>query len=183
MALVILDRDGVINYDSDDYIKSPDEWQPIPGSLEAIARLNKAGYRVVVASNQSSIGHRIIDIETLNAIHDRMRTQLGEVGGHIEAVFFCPHRPRDHCQCRKPRPGMLIDIGNRLRVPLDGVPVVGDAERDIEAAQAVGARPMLVLTGQGRQLAERGAFRERVEVYEDLAHAAEAIIAGGRPER
>jgi D-glycero-D-manno-heptose 1,7-bisphosphate phosphatase len=171
--LVILDRDGVINFDSDEYIKAPEEWRPIPGSLEAIARLNRAGYRVVVATNQSGVGRGLFTIETLNAIHERMRALLAEVGGSIDAIFFCPHRPQDNCQCRKPRPGLLLEIASRLRISLNGVPVVGDSWRDVEAALAVGARPILVRTGKGREaLAERPAPPE-VAVYDDLA----AVVA------
>ena len=126
MQLVILDRDGVINEDSDTHVKSPAEWHPIPGSLEAIARLSRAGYRVVVATNQSGIGRGLFDVETLNAIHDRMKGHLAELGGSIDAIFFCPHRPEDDCACRKPKPGLLLEIASRLRAPLTGVPAVGD---------------------------------------------------------
>jgi D-glycero-D-manno-heptose 1,7-bisphosphate phosphatase len=177
MPLVILDRDGVINFDSDDYVKSPAEWRPIPGSLEAIARLNRAGYRVVVATNQSGLGRGLFDIETLNAIHDRMRTALAEVGGSIEAIFFCPHRPQDQCACRKPKPGLLNDIAGRLRVSISGVPAIGDARRDIEAAVAAGARPILVLTGKGQKTLDEHGNPEDVPVYDDLAAAVQALLA------
>jgi D-glycero-D-manno-heptose 1,7-bisphosphate phosphatase len=179
--LIILDRDGVINEDADEHIRSASEWHPIPGSLEAIARLNRAGYRVVVATNQSGIGRGLFDIEALNGIHARMRAQLAELGGSIDAVFFCPHRPQDGCGCRKPRPGLLTEIGARLRVSLAGVPVVGDSWRDIEAARAVNARPFLVRTGKGlRALAEHPA-PEDVAVYDDLAAVVTALLAGASP--
>jgi len=180
--LIILDRDGVINEDSDDYIRSPSEWRPIPGSLEAIARLNRAGYRVVVATNQSGVGRGLFDIETLNAIHDRMRAQLAEAGGSIDAIFFCPHRPQDACPCRKPKPGMLLEIGARLRVSLVGVPTVGDSWRDIEAAQAVSARPILVRTGKGHRALAKRPVPEGVAVYDDLAAAVTALLASGSPQ-
>jgi len=166
MKLVILDRDGVINFDSAQYIKSPEEWRPIPGSLEAIARLTQAGYRVVVATNQSGVGRGLFDMATLNAIHEKMHRAVTQAGGRIEAIFYCPHAADSTCECRKPRPGLLIEIGERFNTPLAQVPAVGDSLRDLEAAAAVSARPMLVLTGkgertQGRRDAERhgGLFR------------------------
>ncbi len=177
MGLVILDRDGVINHDSPDYIKSPEEWHPIAGSLAAIARLSRAGLRVVVATNQSGLRRRLLDIETLNRIHEKMHRQLAEVGGQVEAVFFCPCLPREGCRYGKPRPGMLLAIAERLRCSLAEVPVVGDAARDIAAARAAGARPVLVLTGKGREtLAESGEL-DGVEVHDDLASFAEAYLA------
>ena len=179
MHLVILDRDGVINQDSPEYIKSPAEWRPIPGSLEAIARLNRAGYRVVVATNQSGVGRGLFDVETLNAIHERMRSQLAELGGSVDAIFFCPHRPQDDCDCRKPKPGLLLEIAARLRVSLAGVPAIGDSYRDVEAALAAGARPILVRTGKGRRtLAERG-HPIGVPVYDDLAAAVSDLLSPG----
>lgn len=176
MGLVILDRDGVINEDSDEYIKSPEEWVAIPGSLEAIARLNQSGYRVVVASNQSGVARRLFDIEALNRIHEKMLLALAEVGGTIDALFFCPHKPSDRCRCRKPQPGMLLDIADRLRTPLDDVPVVGDSLRDLKAASAVSARPILVRTGKGADTEGTGKGLEGVEVYDDLAEVAEVLI-------
>jgi D-glycero-D-manno-heptose 1,7-bisphosphate phosphatase len=181
VSLVILDRDGVINHDSTEHIKSPEEWEPIAGSLEAIARLNRAGRRVVVATNQSGLGRGLFDIEALNRIHGKMLQQLAEVGGSVEAIFFCPHRPNDKCRCRKPRPGLLLEIAERLHTGLEGVPVVGDSHRDIEAARAVGARPVLVRTGDGQRALRKLADPEEVEVYEDLAAFVDAELASMVP--
>ncbi|NOY63686.1 MAG: D-glycero-beta-D-manno-heptose 1,7-bisphosphate 7-phosphatase, partial [Gammaproteobacteria bacterium] len=144
MRLIVLDRDGVINEDSDAYIKSPEEWIPIAGSLEAIARLNRAHYTVVVATNQSGLARGMFDVGMLNRIHSKMRALLSDAGGHVEAIFFCPHGPDDGCECRKPSPGLMLQIAKRLHVALINVPIIGDSLRDLQAAQAVGARPMLV---------------------------------------
>ena len=151
MKLIILDRDGVINQDSDLYIKSPDEWIPLPGSLEAIARLNQWGYRIVVCTNQSGIGRGLFGMDVLNAIHDKMIKAAAHAGGTIDAIFFCPHTNADDCDCRKPKPGMLREVGTRYNVDLTGVPVIGDSLRDLQSARAVGAQPMLVLTGKGKK--------------------------------
>ena len=172
MKLVILDRDGVINHDSDHYIKSPDEWKPIPGSLVAIARLNQAGYRVVVATNQSGIGRRLFETDTLIAIHDKMLKALAQVGGRIDAVFFCPHTNADNCDCRKPKTGMFREIAARFNADLADVPAIGDSMRDLQAAATVGAQPMLVLTGKGRKTVEDPALPPHVLVFPDLAAAA-----------
>lgn len=177
MRLVILDRDGVINEDSDEFIKSPDEWIPLPGSLEAIAQLTNAGWRVVVASNQSGLARKLLDIDDLNAIHEKMYSMVNEYGGVIEAIFFCPHGPKDDCDCRKPKPGMLEQISQRLRVSLEGVPVIGDSLRDLQAARAVGAQPVLVRTGKGTETLYSGEGLENVPVYCDLKQAANAILA------
>ena len=187
MKLIILDRDGVINYDSDDYIKSPEEWSPIPGSLEAIARLTRAGYRIVVATNQSGVGRGLYDLETLQRINDKMNHAVAAEGGAIEAIFFCPHTPEDHCDCRKPKPGLLRDIAASLQVDLKGVPAIGDSLRDIQAAQAVGARPILVRTGKGEKTAVRGEGLAGVAIYVDLAAATDALLREaedmtGRPD-
>ena len=147
MRLLILDRDGVINKDSDQYIKSPEEWRPLPGSLEAIALLTQAGYRIVVATNQSGIGRGLFDMATLNAIHNKMHKAVNQAGGRIEAVFFCPDTDASKSPCRKPNPGMFHAIAERFNTPLTNLPAVGDALRDLQAAAAVGARPLLVLTG------------------------------------
>ncbi|MDO9226932.1 MAG: D-glycero-beta-D-manno-heptose 1,7-bisphosphate 7-phosphatase [Pseudomonadota bacterium] len=177
MKLVILDRDGVINFDSDQFIKNPQEWQPIPGSLEAIARLCQAGYRVVVASNQSGVGRGLFDMSTLNDIHAKMHKLVAQSGGRIDAVFFCPHAADSRCNCRKPKPGLFQEIAVRLRRDLHGVPAIGDSLRDLQAALAVGARPMLVKTGKGLRTLEGGQMPEDTPVYEDLADAVQAILA------
>jgi D-glycero-D-manno-heptose 1,7-bisphosphate phosphatase len=177
MKLVILDRDGVINIDSDQFIKSPEEWKPIPGSLEAIAGLNHAGYRVVVASNQSGIGRGLFDMAALNAINDKMYKALGQLGGRIDALFYCPHPAEANCACRKPKPGMLEDIARRFNAGLAGVPSIGDSLRDAQAALAAGAQPMLVLTGKGTKTRAAGGLPEGTRVYTNLAEAVRAIIA------
>jgi D-glycero-D-manno-heptose 1,7-bisphosphate phosphatase len=169
MKLVILDRDGTINHDSDHYIKSPAEWRPIEGSLEAIARLTQAGYRVVVATNQSGIARGLFDTATLIAIHDRLQRAAGLAGGRIDAFFFCPHAADSACACRKPKPGMLIEIARRFNVSLADVYMVGDAPRDVEAAAAAGARPVLVLTGKGQATLDEGKLPRGTEVFPDLA--------------
>lgn len=173
MALVILDRDGVINHDSERHIRSPQEWVPIAGSLEAIARLNHCGFRVVVATNQSGLSRQYFDIETLCRIHEKMQRMLRDLGGSIEAIFFCPHTPKERCQCRKPKPGLLTDIANRLQVSLDGIAFIGDSRRDIEAGQAAGARSILVRTGNGARTERQ---IESIEVFDDLAAAADHLI-------
>jgi len=175
MKLVILDRDGVINYDSDLYIKSPEEWQPIPGSPEAIARLNQRGWRVVVCTNQSGIGRGLFGMDTLNAIHEKMIKTVAHVGGSIDAVFFCPHTNADDCDCRKPKPGMLKEIAARYNVDLANVPVVGDSLRDLQSAAAVGARPILVLTGKGKKTKTDPALPAGTEVFADLAAAVKML--------
>lgn len=177
MKLVILDRDGVINLDSDQYIKSPEEWKPIAGSLEAIARLTQAGYRIAVATNQSGIGRGLFDMATLNAMHDKMHKAVSQLGGRIDAVFFCPHAQDSGCACRKPRPGMLLEIAERFDMALAGVPVIGDSLRDLQAAAEAGARPILVLTGKGEKTLKAGGLPEGTEVHADLAAAAQALAA------
>jgi D-glycero-D-manno-heptose 1,7-bisphosphate phosphatase len=176
MPLIILDRDGVINYDSADYIKSAKEWIPIPGSLEAISRLSQNGYRIVVASNQSGISRRKFTINELNDIHQKMIMHLAQSGGSIEAIVFCPHGPREGCDCRKPKPGMLFDIANRLRVSLKEVYFVGDSQRDLEAAQAAGAKPVLVRTGNGALLDDSGSVPVDVPVFTDLAEFVDHLL-------
>lgn len=176
MRLVILDRDGVINEDSDEYIRSPDEFLPIPGSLEAIARLNQAGYTVAVATNQSGIGRGYFDLQTLEAMHSKLRTMLAEAGGRIDGIFYCPHTPDDQCDCRKPKPGLLLQIASHFGVPLVGVPAIGDSLRDIEAARAVGAKPVLVRTGKGMRALAAGKNLEDVSVFDDLATAVDTML-------
>jgi len=176
MKLIILDRDGVINFDSAQFIKSPEEWKPIPGSLEAIARLSQAGYRVVVATNQSGIGRGLFEMDTLNAIHDKMLKVLAQAGGRIEAIFFCPHTGADDCACRKPKPGMLHEIAARFNADLSGVPAVGDALRDLQAAVAVGAQPLLVRTGKGEKTAADPELPPGTLIFADLAAAVSHIL-------
>lgn len=176
MDLVILDRDGVVNHESDSFIKTPEEWLPIDGALQAIARLNHSGFRVVIATNQSGLARKLFDIEVLNRIHAKMQRQLSEVGATVEAVFFCPHSARDHCECRKPKPGMINEIGERLRVSVEGVPLIGDSQRDLDAANAAGARPILVRTGNGSKT-EKLLSDDSVDVFDDLSDAADALIA------
>ena len=177
MKLIILDRDGVINLDSDQFIKSPDEWKPIPGALEAIARLNQWGWRVVVASIQSGVGRGLFGMDTLIAINEKMVKSLAQVGGRLDAIFFCPHPADSTCDCRKPKPGMLEQIGARFNVELTGVPVVGDSLRDLQAAVAVGAKPYLVLTGKGEKTRENPELPPGTEVFPDLATLAAELTS------
>jgi D-glycero-D-manno-heptose 1,7-bisphosphate phosphatase len=178
IKLIVLDRDGVINYDSTEFIKSPEEWRPIPGSLEAIARLNHAGFRVVVATNQSGIGRGLFDMATLNEIHLKMHRALAMAGGRIDALFYCPHTADAQCECRKPKTAMLKDIGVRFGVDMTGVPCIGDSLRDLMAADAVGAQPMLVLTGKGEKTLREGNFPKNTIIFPDLAFAVSALLAG-----
>ena len=177
MKLIILDRDGVINFDSDNYIKSPSEWKPIPGAIEGIARLNQSGYRVVVATNQSGIGRGLFDMATLNAINDKMMEMVFRHGGRIDALFFCPHTNDDNCNCRKPKTGMYEEIAERFHVELKGVPCVGDSLRDLQAADAVGGQPILVLTGKGLKTKEDKGLPKKTQVYADLAEASRHLTA------
>jgi D-glycero-D-manno-heptose 1,7-bisphosphate phosphatase len=177
LKLVILDRDGTINFDSDRFIKSPDEWRPIPGSLEAIARLNGAGYHVAVATNQSGVERGLLDMDALNAIHAKMLKAVQQAGGHIDVIYYCPHSSDTDCRCRKPLPGMFIDIGRRLNVPLEDVPCVGDGLRDLQAAAAAGGQPYLVLTGKGSQTKEAGNLPNGTRTFDDLSGAVDAILA------
>lgn len=177
MKLVILDRDGVINHDSDEYIKSPAEWEAIPGSCEAIAALRQYGYKVFVVTNQSGLGRGLYDIDTLNQIHFKMQTQIEQAGGKIEAIFFCPHTPDDGCDCRKPKPGLLDNLAERLQTSLVDVPFIGDSYRDIEAGRAVKCKPILVMTGKGSQtLAKHQADLADVPVFENLSSAVKSIL-------
>ena len=180
IKLVILDRDGTINVDSDEYIKSPAEWLPQPGSLEAIARLNHAGWHVVIASNQSGLGRGLFEVTDLNAVHTLMHQQLAEFGGRVDAVFYCPHAPDEACHCRKPQPGLLEQIAERYGISLKGVPMVGDALRDLLAGVSVGCEPHLVLTGkgaayQGRPLPET--FPDTTRVHADLSACVDFLLA------
>lgn len=183
--LVILDRDGVINFDSDDYIKSAAEWRPIPGSLEAIARLNQHGYHVAIATNQAAISRGLFDMKTLNTIHQKLHQTAQAVGAHIDAIFFCPHAADDFCDCRKPRPGLLQAIGQRFETSLTGVPMVGDALRDMQAAFEVGCAPFLVKTGKGERTLEKGGLPPGTQVFDDLAAVVDRLLhldAGARPD-
>ncbi len=180
MKLVILDRDGVINYDSDQYIKSPEEWTPLPGSLEAIALLNQNGFRIAVATNQSGIGRGLFDMNALNAMHAKMHKALATMGGHVDAVFFCPHTPEDGCDCRKPKPGLFYQIADRFGIDLKEVTMVGDSHRDLQAGAAAGCTPMLVRTGKGLKTLEREDLPLNTQVFDDLAAAAKHIIAASK---
>ena len=175
MKLVILDRDGTINYDSDQYIKSPAEWRPIPGSLEAIGRLTQAGYRIVVATNQSGIARGLFDTATLISIHDTLQRAAAQAGGRVDAFFFCPHAADSTCECRKPKPGMVLEVARRFNVSLADTYMVGDTLRDVQAAAAAGARPVLVLSGRGRKTLEEGMLPPGTAVFQDLATFAEHL--------
>ena len=180
MKLVILDRDGTINEDSTEFVKTPEEWTPLPGALEAIARLNHAGWHVVIASNQSGLGRGLFDVATLNAMHAKMHRMLAAVGGRVDAVFYCPHASDESCHCRKPEPGLFEQIGERYGLDLHDVPMVGDSARDMLAGVAVGCEPHLVLTGKG--VAYRGrslpdTFPKETQVHVDLAAFADFLIA------
>jgi len=177
MKLIILDRDGVINFDSDQFIKSPEEWKPIPGSLEAIARLNQAGYRVVVVTNQSGVGRGLFDMAALNAIHDKMHKACSLEGARIDAVFFCPHAADANCHCRKPKSGMLEEVVARYNLSnLNGVPAVGDSLRDLQSTAELGAQPYLVLTGKGKKTQAAGGLPEGTQVFDDLAAVAAKLV-------
>lgn len=171
VKLIILGRDGVLNEFREGHVTAPEEWHPIAGALEAVARINHAGWHVVVATNQSGIGRGMIDMSAVNAVHARMHQLLQAQGGRIDAVFFCPHTADDDCDCRKPRPGLLLDIGRRYSTPLQGVPVVGDTLRDLQAAAAAGCEPHLVLSGRARSL--EGALLEQL-----LAQVPQARVHG-----
>ena len=188
IKLIILDRDGTINEDRDDYVKSADEWVPIPGALEAIARLNHAGWHTVIATNQSGIGRGTFDMAALNAMHVKMNQLLAKQGGRIDAVFFCPHIPEDECDCRKPMPGLFTQIGERFGVSLDAVPVVGDTLRDLQAGAAAGCQPHFLRTGKGARLDAKAldALVSQVpgtRVHADLTAFAEHLILRERQER
>lgn len=182
VRLVILDRDGVINHESDEFIKAPHEWQPIGGSIEAIAQLSQADFTVAIATNQSGIGRGLLSLEALQAIHEKLRSAVSDAGGKIGRIVFCPHLPESGCDWRKPAPGMLLELARHYDVDIQGVPFIGDSVRDLQSAIAAGARPILVLTGNGtkssQQLLEEPLA---VEVFDDLGAAAGALIAEGKP--
>lgn len=181
IKLVILDRDGVINVDGSPIIESPDDWEPIPGSLEAIARLTQAGFHIAVATNQSGIARNILSLETLHAIHQRMHEAVREAGGHIDVVVFCPHSDANECSCRKPMPGMLYTINERLGLDLAKVPMVGDSLRDVQAAMAANALPVLVRTGKGQQTLEEHGL-EHVPRFDDLQAFVEDYLSSDSDE-
>jgi len=178
--LIILDRDGVINHDSDEFIKSPAEWIPIPGSLEAIARLHQAGYRVVVATNQSGIARGLFNMLTLNAIHQKLHDAAQRVGADIDAIFFCPHSAEDNCDCRKPKPGMLQEIGKRFDISLKGVPTVGDSLRDLQAGYVCGCSVHLVRTGKGERTLAKGGLPPGTLVHDNLAAVVDHLLGRRR---
>jgi D-glycero-D-manno-heptose 1,7-bisphosphate phosphatase len=177
--LVILDRDGTINHDSDDYIKSPEEWVALPGAIDAIAKLNHAGWRVVIASNQSGLGRGLFDVATLNLMHEKMNKALSKAGGRVDAIFYCPHTPDDNCTCRKPLPGLFEQIGERFGADLHEVHAVGDSLRDAQAAAACGCIPHLVLTGKGEQFVGQtlpDSFPVQTQVHSNLAAFADWLL-------
>ncbi len=182
VKLVILGRDGVLNEFRDDHVKAPEEWFAIPGALEAVSRLNHAGWHAVVATNQSGIGRGMIDMASVNAVHAHMLKRLVAVGGRLDAVFFCPHTPEDLCDCRKPQPGLLRDIGKRYGIDLKQVPVVCDTLRDLQAAHAAGCEPHLVCTGRAagldaQQLEHLASQVPNTRVHDDLPAFAEHLLA------
>lgn len=179
-SLVLLDRDGVINEDSAEYIKSVEEWRPIRGSLEAIAALHAAGFRVVVVTNQSGVGRGLLSEETLAAIHAHMAQAVEAAGGALSGIYYCPHRPEDGCGCRKPRTGLLRAIARDFACSLEGVPFIGDKPSDVQAARAVGARPILVQADETTLPAELA--EAPVEVYRDLAAAAHVLLGEAAEE-
>ena len=176
-GLVILDRVGVINRDSSSFVKTPAEWEPLPGSIEAIAALSNAGFTVAIASNQSGLARGLFDRNALRRMHRKLRRLVGAEGGRVARIEVCPHGPDDGCSCRKPEPGLLYRLGRRFGVALDGVPVIGDSLRDLEAALTAGARPILVRTGNGRKT-EAALPRALADpaVFDDLAAAAAALV-------
>lgn len=176
MKLIILDRDGVINEDRDDYVKHPDEWRPIPGSLEAIARLHQAGWSIAVATNQSGLARGYFDAATLNAMHLKFRELLAAHGGAVDAIFVCPHGPDDRCDCRKPLPGLFKEIADRFDVSLQGVPAVGDSVRDLQAAAAMGCAPWLVATGKGAKARQAPDLPAGTHHAKDLAEVVEELL-------
>ncbi len=186
VKLVILGRDGILNEFRDDHVKAPDEWFPVPGALEAVSRLNHSGWHVVVATNQSGIGRGMIDMASVNAVHAHMNKQLMAVGGRIDAVFFCPHTPEDLCNCRKPLPGLMRDIGKRYGIDLKQVPMVGDTLRDLQAAHAAGCEPHLILSGRAALL-DAGLVQSMLDsvpgtrAHAGLAEFAEYLLARGAP--
>jgi D-glycero-D-manno-heptose 1,7-bisphosphate phosphatase len=177
MPFIILDRDGVINEDSDDYIKSPDEWHAIPGSLQAIARLNQVGYHVIIATNQSGIGRGFYDVAMLQSINQKMVAQLKQYSGVITDIFFCPHLPNDQCDCRKPKPGMLLAIQKKYSLNLSDVFFIGDSVSDIQAAQSAGCQPLLVRTGKGKKTLDDYPDLNLIKHCDDLNQAVDYVLS------
>ena len=175
--LVILDRDGVINEERNDFIRTADQWLPLPGSLEAIARLRRAGFSVAVATNQSGVGRGLMSLGALDAIHARLRRSAQEAGGDLAGIFYCPHTPDDSCECRKPRPGLLTQIEATLGLRVAGQYMVGDSLRDLQAARAAGALPALVRTGYGRATEQQLGGQHTAPVFDDLAAFADWLIS------
>ena len=176
---IILDRDGVINYDSKDYIKSVDEWKPIPGSLEAITLLCQAGYTIAVATNQSGVGSGLYTEKALTAIHEKMERCLKALGGTIDRIFYCPHRPEDKCICRKPGTGLFEQIAAYYRLDLKGIIAIGDSLRDIQAARQVACQPILVLTGNGEQTIKNNPeLSHQIPIFPDLLAAVKQLLKG-----
>jgi D-glycero-D-manno-heptose 1,7-bisphosphate phosphatase len=177
IKLIILDRDGVINHDSENYIRCPDDWQPIPGSIEGISLLTKAGYQVVVATNQSGLGRGYYDLATLNAIHDKMNQLVEAAGGKIDAIFYCPHLPTDNCDCRKPKPGLVFQALEYAKLTPEQACFVGDSSRDLESAILADVMPVLVMTGNGAQALEKGVL-EKIGIFQDLLSFSKMLVSG-----
>lgn len=175
--LIILDRDGVINYDSDYYIKSPDEWIPIPGSLTAIADLSRAGFRIVIATNQSGVARGLYDLDILSQIHEKLIREVASVGGYIEEIFFCPHHPAENCDCRKPKLGMFRQIQAKYGHDLSNTFYIGDAYTDMQVAKALPCKPILVLSGKGRDALSTYPELASIPHFQDLAEAVRYVLA------
>ena len=176
MKLIILDRDGVINQDSDNFIKTVDEFIPLKGSLEAITKLKQAGYTIAIATNQSGIARGLYDLATLEKMHDKLTKLLSAMGGSIDYIAFCPHGPDDQCNCRKPKPGMYFDIARHFKTELTDVPVVGDSLRDLQAAHTVNAKPYLVKTGKGERTIKKGEGLDGIQIFDDLAAVVNELL-------
>ncbi|HEX4045794.1 MAG TPA: D-glycero-beta-D-manno-heptose 1,7-bisphosphate 7-phosphatase [Gammaproteobacteria bacterium] len=176
MSFIILDRDGVINFESTAYIKSPAEWLPIPGSLEAIAYLNRAGFRVLIATNQSGIGRGYYDVDMLDAIHEKLMRELAMVGGYVEEIFFCPHHPEDGCFCRKPQPGLIYNLQKKYSVNLAETFFIGDSLVDMQAAKTTGCRPLLVLSGNGQSAIEKYPELLSIPHFPNLAATVDYVV-------
>lgn len=177
MSYIILDRDGVINHDSMHYIKNPDEWIPIPGSLEAVAQLNRFGFKVLIATNQSGVARGLYDIETLDQIHEKMVRELASVGGYVEEIFFCPHHPDEGCGCRKPKPGMIEQMCEKYQIDLPNTYFIGDTTADTGIAKAVGCKPVLVRTGKGEDTLKKNPELTSILNFADLSQAVDYILS------